>query len=173
MSQFHESGNIPTYRFYITTPHTITYEVFPLNFLATSLVDELEKGKIFYRRKFNGTLLFGTNSNAMEDDGVTVHNRMDDWAWFWVVESTEPCERLDLLITKTVAGVTTTYYEGYFSTTDGNFDIDKCTFEVTPQIDDEYTDILDKADTQYNILNVLPNQWTLTLQSICVHSNKK
>jgi hypothetical protein len=48
----------------------------------------------------------------------------------------------------------TTYYEGYFSSSDGSFDIDSCTFEVTPHTSDDYSEILDIADTQFNILDV-------------------
>ena len=147
---------IPTYRFYVTH-HTITIEVFPLNFNATSLIDQFEGNNIFYRRKFNGTLLFGTNSTVIDVGGVE-QNRMDDWALFWLMESYYPCERIDLTITKTVNGIVGVppYWEGYFSTTDGKFDIDKCTFEVTPLADDDYVDILKEADVQYNILDVGP-----------------
>lgn len=146
------SGKMPVYRFYITYPvGSISYEVFPLNFLETSLVDELESDEIFYRRKFKGTLLFGTNSLAVDEHGVT-QNRKSDWQLFWDIEQNDNCERLDFLITKTVEGATTTYWEGYFSTSDGKIDIDRCTFEVTPLTDDDYTDLLDKADIQYNFL---------------------
>jgi len=147
-------GNIATYRFYVVIPPaTITQEVFPLNFLSTSLVDTLEGTNAFYRRTFNGSLVFGTNSLAIDDTGATV-NRKDDWLYFWDLEQNSPCTDIDFLITKTVSGITTTYWEGYFSTSDGRFDIDKCTFEVTPIVYDDYTDILDKAELQQNILSV-------------------
>jgi hypothetical protein len=149
-------GNIATYRFYVViSPATITQEVFPLNFLSTSLIDEQEGNNAFYRRVFNGSLLFGTNSLAVDDSGVTV-NRKDDWTYFWDIEQNSPCTDIDFLITKTVSGVTTTYWEGYFSTSDGRFDIDKCTFEVTPLVYDDYTDLLDKEELQHNILSVAP-----------------
>lgn len=146
------SGNFPEYRFYITVT-TLTYEVFPLNFVTSQLEDKLEGDNVFYRRKFVGTLLFGTNSKVLDDTG-TEQNRMDDWLFFWGIEQTTPCEKLYLTITKTVEGVPSTYWEGYFSTTDGKIDIDKCTFEVKPLSLDDYTDIMDKVDLQYNILTV-------------------
>lgn len=152
-------GNIPTYRFYISEASSVTYEVFPLNFLSSSLNDSQENDQIFYRRKFAGSLLFGTNSLVIDDNGVT-QNRKDDWALLWGIEQTDPCEKLFFTITKTVTGVTTTYWEGYFSTTDGDFDIDKCTFEVTPILVDDYADLLNEAKTQYDILTISPTVTT-------------
>lgn len=148
-------GNIPLYRFYISEPSSTTYEVFPSNFLSSALVDELFN-KLFYRRKFNGSLVFGGHSKVIDyDDGVTIHYLKSDWDLFWAFEQSEPCTKLSLTITKTIGGVTTTYWDdGYFSTSNGKFDIDKCTFEVKPITDDAYTPILDLADIQYNILNV-------------------
>jgi len=150
------NGNIPLYRFWIfEAPTSFSYEVFPLNFLSTSLVDEIEKERAFYRRKFNGKLLFGTNDKVIDyDDGVTVHNRMDDFDLLWAQEQHDPCSKIYLHIHKIVEGAITQYWDGYFSTTDGYFDLDKCTFEVTPLANDDYVDLLDCADTQYNILHL-------------------
>jgi hypothetical protein len=149
----YSTGNMPVFRFYVFEgPTSLTYEVFPLKFLETSLVDELESGCVFYRRKFNGTLVFGTNSEAIDEHGVT-QNRHDDWLLFWGFEQHDPCATIYLVITKTVAGVTETYWEGFFSTTDGKFDVDQCIFEVTPITIDDYTDILDLAGNQYNIFD--------------------
>jgi hypothetical protein len=159
-------GNFPVYRFYIATvPYSNAQEVFPLNFLETSLVDEPEGEEVFYRRKFNGTLLFGTNSLTTDVFGATV-NRRDDWLHFWDAEQNNPCDKIYFVITKTVGGVATTYWDGYFSTTDGKFDIDNCTFEVTPLLNDDYTDILEAANIQYNILEVTPTVSTIALQGL-------
>lgn len=147
------SGNVPLYRFYISTePSSLSVEVFPLNFNSTSLIDEQEQDRIFYRRKFNGVLLFGTNSLVEDEDG-NILNRRDDWTYFWAIEQATPCLELYLTIIKYLAGDITVYWEGIFSTTDGVFDIDRCTFEVTPKINDDYNSILDLADTQINILD--------------------
>lgn len=147
-------GNMPIYRFYVyEAPTSISYEVYPLNFLSTTISYEKEKNTTFYRRKFNGSLLFGTNSKVIDyDDGVTVHNRREDWDLFWGIENADPDAVLYLDIHKIIGGVTETYWEGFFSTTDGKFDIDRCTFEVTPTVNDDYTGILEGADIQYNIL---------------------
>ena len=146
-------GNLPVYRFYIDPGgSSLVYEVFPLKFLSTTIVSEKEGENIFYRRKFNGTLLFGTNSTAIDDGGIT-RNRRDDWNLFWSIEQFDPDIRNYLTITKDFGGIIETYWEGYFSTADGKWDIDICTFEVTPTVLDDYTDIIDKGDDQFNFLN--------------------
>ena len=146
-------GNYPTYRFYISTePSSLCCEVFPLNFNATSLVDTKQDNQSFYRRVFSGTLLFGTNSTAIDVDG-NVQNRTDDWDMFWGFEQDDPCAIRYLIITKTVSGDVEIYWDGVFSTTNGLFDIDRCTFEVTPLANDDYTALFVNADIQYNILS--------------------
>ena len=125
------------YRFYLTIGSSVT-EVFPLNFLESSLVDEPEGSQKFYRRKYNGTLTFVNN------------NGDDDFDLLYTVHQNAPCDKLLFEIKRT--GVT--YWNSYFSVSKGVFDLDKCTFEVSPLPDDEYEDLLDKADDQYNILNL-------------------
>jgi len=154
MSVISYNGNIPLYRFYVSgDTHTVSQEVFPLNFLKTSLVDEKERGMVSYRRKYNGKLTFGSKSKVTDEFGV-LQDRSDDFDYFWNIEQTNPCERLDFLITKTVSGVTTTYFEGYFSTTNGEWDIDKCLFTVTPITDDDYSIWLDNGDREYNMFDL-------------------
>ena len=52
------------YRFYITALSS-RIEVFPLNHWKTSLVDERDDGKVYYRRKFSGSLQFTDNNGGM------------------------------------------------------------------------------------------------------------
>lgn len=137
------NGNLPEYRFYVTLT-SVMQEVFPLNFLNTTLVDELETNQIFYRRKFAGTLTFVNNNGG------------SDFDYFYDIETTTPCSKIYFLIQQN--GVD--YWEGYFSTTDGKFDLDSCIFEVVPFPDDIYTDILDKADEEFNILSINPEVTT-------------
>jgi hypothetical protein len=112
---------------------------------------ELESEQTFYRTKFNGSLLFGTNSLVIDDGGFTVNRRLD-YDLFWEIEQDQPCRRFYLTITKEVTGVITTYWEGYFATSMGRWDHDQCTFEVTPLPNDAYADILDKADDPISLL---------------------
>lgn len=133
-----QNGNLPEYRFYITLT-SITYEVFPLNFLSTTIVWEQQANRAFYQSKFNGDLTFGSNSVVLDVDGVA-RNRKFDFDLFWDIEQNDSCERIYFLIIKTVAGFSDTYWEGHFSTNDGTFDLDNCTFVVTPYTDDIYAD---------------------------------
>ncbi len=146
-------SNFPTYRFYLNTYSSVIYEVFPLNFIETSIIWQLEKDQVFYRGKFSGKLLFGTNDRVYDSLGVE-RNRTDDFTLLWAIESSNPCEVIYLTITREVSGVADTYWEGLFSTSDGTFDIDKCTFEITPMVNDEYNTILDNYKKEYNIFNV-------------------
>lgn len=148
-----------TYRFYVTYPYSsVETEVFPLNFNSTSLIDEVETGRIFRRRKFNGTLMFGTNSWAENEHGVKI-NRKVDFDYFYDIEITEPCESIYLEITRDGD----TYWLGKFSTSDGEFDLDKCTFSVTPQVQDKYTAFDEEGDSQVNILQGALDFYTTTM----------
>lgn len=162
------SGNIPTYRFYISNVSASSFaanEVFPLNFLSTALIDEQETGQIFYRRKFNGSLLFGTNDKVIDVLGAE-QNRRDDFDFFWGIEQATPCATLYLTIVKSLSGVIDIYWEGIFSISDGIFDIDRCTYEVSPQPNDDYREILEAAEDQYNILSITTDVTTTAQLSI-------
>ena len=124
------------FEFYVTY-NSVTTEVYPINFLETSLIDELERDQIFYRRKFSGSLIFGGKSLKTDFD------------YFRSIEQSAPCARLDFTIYKD----SVIYWSGYFSTSNGSWDLDNCTFTITPLLQDDYTDILDGADLEYNILS--------------------
>ena len=141
------------FRFYLTVGSTVT-EVFPLNFLESSLVDSQESGQIFYRRKFNGSLTFVNN------------NGDDDFDLIYVCRQTIPCDKLLFEIQKNGS----TYWQGYFSASEGKFDMNKSTFTVTPLPDDDYADLLDKAGDQYNILTL--QSYTTTAGAYTYTRNK-
>lgn len=123
------------YRHYLTIGSSRT-EAFPLGFLDSTLSDEQENEQIFYSRKFNGTLTFVNN------------NGDDDFDLLYANELIDPCGKILYEVER--SGVA--YWRGYFPTTDGKFDLDRCTFEVTPLPDDDYFDIMDKQEIQYNII---------------------
>lgn len=126
------------YRHYITTGSTET-EVFPLNFLETQIVDEKQDTpRRFYRRPFSGTLTFVNNNGG------------NDFDLLYAIELVAPCDTILFRITR----MGDAYWNGQFSTTDGDFDLDNCTFTVTPKLIDDYIDMLDLADIRYNILEV-------------------
>lgn len=126
-----------TYRFYITIGSSVT-EVFPLGFLDTLLIDTQEKSQAFYRRTFSGPLTFTNNNGA------------DDFDLFYSAEIADPCGKILFLIEREDVY----YWDGYFSTTDGRFDLDNCTFEVTPLPDDDYVLLMDEQKIQYNMINI-------------------
>jgi hypothetical protein len=144
-----------TYRFYITIGSS-QVEVHPLNFMKTSLVDSQESGEIFYRRKFNGTLRFIG----------------DDFDLIYMVEQVDPCTEIVLTIEQRDSGAATyhTYWEGYFSTTNGTFDLDNCTFDVTPKPYDLYKNFATNGDVEYNILDVTPEVTTSTTLVTYTHN---
>jgi len=126
-----------TYTFFITTALSFIYEVTPLNWLECSLVDEKETDQIFYRRNFNGSLTFGGKKLCV------------DYNIFRAIEVSDPCEYIYLLILKDGD----VYWEGYFSTSMGKWDLDNQTFTVTPIVIDDYTDWDDFGKDEVNFLD--------------------
>lgn len=113
-----------------------TTQVYPLNFLETSLVDELESGQVFYRKKFQGKLTFGGR-------GLKA-----DYTYLLEKETNHACEDVTFNIYKDGF----LWWTGIFSTTDGDWDHDECTFQVTPYVYDKYSNIYKFADVQYNVI---------------------
>lgn len=141
-----------SYHFYCISSSSISREVFPSGFRDTKISWALENGQKFYRKKFNGELTFGTYSYARNEIGV-YENRKDDYDYFYDQEQISPCDRIDFLITRD----NQVYFEGYFSTSDGKFDLDKCTFTVTPKTTDDYSAWDEGGELEYNILDVAHN----------------
>ena len=135
------------YRFYLTIGSS-EIEVFPLNFLKTSLVDSREQGQIFYRRKFSGTLRFRNDAKLGITD-FTLINLVETL----ILAGSLDCQDLLLRIEQKNSGANTyhTYWEGHFATSDGKFDLDQCTFEVTPLPYDDYVDFDLYGEKEYNI----------------------
>ena len=124
----------PNYKHFLTIGSS-QIEVHPLNFLQSTLVDELEKDQVFYRRKFSGTLLF--------------NNLRGNFDLLNAVREVDPDMEILLTIQKSGAD----YFQGFFTPKMGNFDMDECTFEVTPLVDDDYANILSNINMQYNLLS--------------------
>lgn len=123
------------FEFYVTY-NSVTTQVYPTNFLETALVDELERDQIFYRRKFSGSLIFG---------GQLLKT---DFNYFWAIEQSSPCTKLTFEIYKD----SVIYWTGYFSTSNGSWDLDNCTYTITPLPEDNYVELLDEGDLEYNII---------------------
>lgn len=128
-----------TYRFYLTIGSSQT-EVHPLNFMKTTLQDTKGDDEIFYRRRFNGTLRFIG----------------DDYDLIYMVEQVDPCTELILTIEQRDSGAATyhNYWTGRFTSMDGRFDLDNCTFDVTPKPYDYYKNFDNYGDKEYNLFSV-------------------
>ncbi len=122
---------------FILTHNSTPREVFPLGFLECALIDEVEENNIFYRSSFDGELTFGGKG------------LQDDFNYLWNIENSTPCDRIDITIYRNE----NIYWQGYFSTSSGEWDLDECTFKVTPLVLDNYNVLLDKSDIEYNILS--------------------
>ncbi len=125
-----------TYTFYISTASSVSYQVYPLNWLECSLVDEKEKGKAEYRRKLEGSLTFGGKKLCA------------DFNLFYSFEQTDPCVELYLIILRDGDS----YWEGYFTTSMGDWDMDAGTFTVTPLPLDDYVSFDQEGNTMYSVL---------------------
>lgn len=128
-----------TYDFYISTASSVSYQVYPLNWLECSLIDEKED-EIFYRRKFEGSLTFGGKKLC------------DDFNLFYGFEQSDPCQELYLVILRNGDS----YWEGYFSTSMGKWNLDSQTFTVTPRPLDDYTIFDQEGDVEYSVLTQDP-----------------
>jgi hypothetical protein len=125
-----------TYEFYITTASSVSYQVYPLNWLECTLVDEKEDDEVFHRRKFQGALTFGGKKLCA------------DYNLFYDIEQSDPCGQIYLFIFRDGDS----FWEGYFSTSMGEWDYDNMTFTVTPEVIDDYTVFDQEGDTEYSVL---------------------
>jgi hypothetical protein len=142
-----------TYKFYITHNSQPPVEVFPMKFVDSTIDYEKESGEVFFRRKFNGSLKF-VNNNGGSD--FTYFKSIDDGA--------DRCLEISLDIHRACNDVDfESWWQGYFSVTDGDWNLDRCTVEFKDiKPDDEYRCILDKSEREVNILDASPIVETTT-----------
>ena len=144
------------YTFYISTASSVSYQVYPLNWLECTLVDEKEREQQFYRRKFEGALTFGGKKLCTDFD------------LFYTFEQSDPCQTLYLFIFKDGDS----YWEGYFSTSMGKWDLDNKTFSVTPKVIDDYTDWDNYGKDEVNFLAEVVTEVTTNSASVTYDSNR-
>jgi hypothetical protein len=135
-----------TYTFLVTYNSVVT-EVFPLNWLECTLNDEKERDQVFYRRKFQGALTFGGKKLCA------------DYNLFYDIHTEDPCGRIDL----TIYLDSDIYWEGYFTTSMGEWNYDSMTFTVTPLLTDDYSPWDDSGDDDINILDIGLSTVTTTI----------
>ena len=157
------------YTFYINY-NSVTTQVYPLNWLECTLVDEKERDQIFYRRKFVGSLTFGTGriEVTVESGSNVVSFICEDYTLFHDIEVLEPCGRIDLLILKDGDS----YWEGYFSTSMGKWDLDNKTFTITPIVTDDYSDWDNYGKDEVNFLAEVATEVTTNSASVTYDSNR-
>jgi len=143
---------------FLVTYNSVTTEVFPLNWLECSLVDKKEKNQIFYRRKFEGELTFGGKKLC------------PDFNLFYDLETTDPCGRIDLIIYLE----SDIYWEGHFSTSKGEWDLDNQTFSVIPLPTDNYSEWDYNGDVEINFLDtdIIPDVITTHVSTYTYTRNR-
>ena len=140
------------YTFFISYGGTNVTQVYPLNWLECSLIDEKERDQVFYRRKFQGALTFGAGRIAVtEESGSTIVSYLcEDYDLFNDIRIADPCARIELLILNGLD----IYYEAYFSISQGEWDFDNKLFTITPLPTDDYSDWIEEGDFEYDILSL-------------------
>lgn len=130
-------------------------QVYPLGFYPSYFIYEQPEGQIFFTRKLNGSLKFINQPKIPATDFSYFYNSELDSAGL-VIDS---CTGYDYIIKKECNGVYSNYYEAKFSLHDGQWDLDNCTFEVTPSPNTNYNCILNGVEV--NIFDSVPVVTTL------------
>jgi hypothetical protein len=132
------------YKFY-ATHNSVTTELNPLGFRKCKFSWE-KKEDIFFRKKLTGKIIFGNDPF-----------KTNDYTFFKTIEDgANKCLKISFEIKRSCdKGLTySTYWNGYFGVNDGKFDLDRCLFEVEPQVEDDYKCLIDSESVERNILNV-------------------
>ncbi len=117
---------------------TFATEVFPVGTSSFTDTQDLGKGQIFFRRAIDSSIKL-TGS---------------DFDHYWTIErnSSLRCEDQFIRQEWMCSGMWKVYWTGIFSTGSGSFDLDKCIFEVKPEVYDRYTCIVDQVAAKSNLL---------------------
>lgn len=138
--------NIIKYKYYITYHYisTIsTIEVFPLGVDKLKLEYKGNDGQIFKRRFLSGSLVF-INQPLIPSTDYTLFKNIDS-------SIHDKCSEISLEIKRSCDNGLTyedNFWNGYFSVTDGTFDLDKCIFTVECQPDDEYRCYIENIENE-------------------------
>lgn len=136
------------YKFYISYGSAST-EVFPLGFTDKCTFNETkDDGRIFMRRFLSGNLIFTNREGITDFDTFYAIDQDSDLRcseiYFDVYRSCDNGETYQL------------HWQGYFTTTDGEFNIDRCIFTVEAKPNDKYRCIVERANEDFKF-NSLPD----------------
>lgn len=143
--------NIIKYKYYITYTYissTSTVEVHPLGVDGLKIKFSGKDGQIFKRRELTGDLIFIDQPSKGYSD-YTLFKNIDASAY-------DKCSEITLEIKRSCDNGTTyeNFWDGYFSVTDGKFDLDKCTFNVSVTTNDEYRCYVEGNEEEVNLAGV-------------------
>lgn len=142
-----------SYRFIITYSGG-TREVYPLGFSKGSYKWDEEQSLRFLRKKLSGNIILWNDYK---------NNRLD-YDWILAFETAQSCEFFTLEIKKTCDLTEVTDYLGIFTCRDGEWDLDRCTYTVPVDVNDEYKCLIDSFETKINLYDVtkINNSFTWT-----------
>jgi hypothetical protein len=144
--------NVVKYKYYITYSYistVATIEVHPLGVDKLQIQYKGSEGQIFKRRFLNGSLVF-IDQPLVPSTDYTLFKNIDASPY-------DKCTEISFEIKRSCDnGVTYVddFWNGYFSVTDGTFDLDRCTFTVDCQPDDEYRCFVENMEQEFPLTNV-------------------
>ncbi len=108
--------------------------------------------EVFYRTEINGDVTISINHKNPD------HRARNQWIvnTLYAFMTTQPnyTYEIGFIVGIEQGSGVTIKYQGYFSATDGNCDIDSGSYRVKPQVNDKYRAVIDMKDQEYNILKV-------------------
>lgn len=139
------------YKYYIIDSALVQTEVFPI----TKNLQEIEyerqdKSSAYFEKKLTGKLIFGNNPKES----------IFDFNYFKDKEENDRCFELKILITKKCNGVYSLFYEGVFSVLEGEFDNDRCTYEISPRLKFNI-----QSDIDVNMLDAYSSDGSYTIRT--------
>ena len=128
----------PIYKFELTIGET-TERCYPIYKDDLAKDYELQSNQQFFRAKLSGKLTF----ESVDYDRI-------------VAAAFDTQFLLEIFISYDAGQTWTTYWNGTFWKTDCEFDSDAKTVQVTPSVNDQYTDVLAGMEKEYNLIDLLP-----------------
>jgi hypothetical protein len=130
------------YKYYVTIGGTGETEVHPLGEFRISY-DRIPDPCYDLRRVFKGDMIF-------------VDDYKNNWLDFTTIKNTPSSTEIKIKIRSSTDSYVSDWWSGYFYSWMCEHDLDDCSLKITPNPDDYYRPLLEKADENYNILEASP-----------------